>query len=342
MYPKIYLSIDNCFASKRWTEPHEWMEIIRDLGLSYVEASADTECDPLYGTPEYLEDWVRKLKDASNRTGVIVSQFYSGHGTYSTLGLSHTDERVGIHMLENWLFPMCEISGQFNANLGFFCHAFPQSVLHDPQRYYDKTNELYFRLGQVAKKALASGCTYAAVEQMYSPNQVPWTIEGAKRLIKSIFTTYHTPFYLTIDVGHQVGQIKYLKMDSSDGERPYLYATQEDCLTQSWLEQLGCYSPIIHLQQTDGLSSRHLAFTQANNKYGVVKGGSILSSLRRSFEQSDEPDMPPRVDKIYLTLEIFTSAADRSADIIDGLRQSVDYWRQFVPIDGLTLDKLIL
>lgn len=34
MYPKLYLAIDNCFASKRWTEPAEWADVIRDLGLS--------------------------------------------------------------------------------------------------------------------------------------------------------------------------------------------------------------------------------------------------------------------------------------------------------------------
>ena len=45
--PKIYLAIDNCFGSKRWTEPREWMDTIKSLGVYYVEASADTECDPL-------------------------------------------------------------------------------------------------------------------------------------------------------------------------------------------------------------------------------------------------------------------------------------------------------
>ena len=46
--PKLSLAIDNRFASKRWTRPADWMQLIKDLGITLVEASADTECDPLY------------------------------------------------------------------------------------------------------------------------------------------------------------------------------------------------------------------------------------------------------------------------------------------------------
>ena len=31
--PRIYLALDNCFASKRWTEPEEWAGIIAGLGM---------------------------------------------------------------------------------------------------------------------------------------------------------------------------------------------------------------------------------------------------------------------------------------------------------------------
>ena len=37
-YPEIYLAIDNCFASKRWTSPSEWMSLIKDSGINYIEA----------------------------------------------------------------------------------------------------------------------------------------------------------------------------------------------------------------------------------------------------------------------------------------------------------------
>jgi len=116
-YPKIYLAIDNCFASKRWTEPLEWMEIANDLGLSYVEASADTECDPLYMGSNYLSRWTDKIKSASEKTGVTIANLYSGHGTYATLGLAHTDPEICDRFLEKWLKPMCGVAGTLDAGL---------------------------------------------------------------------------------------------------------------------------------------------------------------------------------------------------------------------------------
>ena len=86
--PRIYLAIDNCFASKRWTDPLDWARIVHQLGLGFVEASADNECDPLYADPGYLKDWVGEVQSACKGTGVRVVNLYSGHGTYTTLGLA--------------------------------------------------------------------------------------------------------------------------------------------------------------------------------------------------------------------------------------------------------------
>lgn len=75
--PEIFLGIDNCFASKRWTNPMDWMNVIKDLGLVYAEASADTECDPLYMGPEYMHDWIDEVKRCSEKTGVVVKNLSS-------------------------------------------------------------------------------------------------------------------------------------------------------------------------------------------------------------------------------------------------------------------------
>jgi len=116
------------------------MNIIRQLGLHYVEASADTECDPLYAPQSYREDWIKKAQEASLNTGVNISQMYSGHGTYATLGLGHTDAKVRRHMMEQWLKVMCKQAGSFGSYLGFFCHAFSQTVLQDRILYEEMLN----------------------------------------------------------------------------------------------------------------------------------------------------------------------------------------------------------
>ena len=62
MYPRIYLAINNCVLYKRWTRPDEWGRIIRDMGIYYIEASADNELDPLYTGEEHLRRWVDEVR----------------------------------------------------------------------------------------------------------------------------------------------------------------------------------------------------------------------------------------------------------------------------------------
>jgi sugar phosphate isomerase/epimerase len=387
---KIYLAVNNCFASKRWTRPSEWLQIVKDLGLSYVEASADNECDPLYSTPEYIQNWIQEVKEYSCKTGVKVANLYSGHGTYTTLGISHTDHSVREYLLNNWLKEMLKIANELDAGMGFFCHAFPDSVLQDNAKYQQAEDELISSLSELAISKKDGHNNYLSIEQMYSPHQFPWTVKGATKLLKKVKAVGQKDFYITIDTGHQSGQRKFIRPDSErlkellqiyknggrvpnlwlgqktayelfhhavtdtkDGKivvqsieqemdkYPYLFARYEDGDLYLWLEKLACYSPIIHLQQTTGNSSSHLPFTPEFNEKGIVVGDKVLKSILKSYEQAEEVGMPTKCSKIYLTLEIFSGTADINEDILFNLKESVKYWRQFIPEDGLRLDELV-
>ncbi len=169
--PYVYLAIDNCFASKRWTEPEDWMDVVKQLGLRFVEASADNECDPLYTTSEYLDDWTKAVEVASRKTDVRVCQFFSGHGTYATLGLSHPDQRIRERMLHDWLHPMCRLAGHFGANMGFYTHGMSIRTLEDPSQYREMAAHLEDAFVQLAIWGHECGCNSVGVEQMYSPHQ---------------------------------------------------------------------------------------------------------------------------------------------------------------------------
>lgn len=386
--PKIYLAVDNCFASKRWTEPSEWMDVISSIGLSYVEASADTECDPLYMGSEYMKRWSDKVNKASLNTGVKVANLYSGHGTYATLGLAHTDPIVRERFLNDWLKPMSLTAASVNAGLGFFCHAFSDSVLQSSLRYNEFVENLYNSLAELAAYADSCGCRPIGVEQMYSPHQIPWTVSGARKLIKEVVSrSGGSPFYITVDVGHQSGQRKFIKPSRKDiekyienklsgdktselwlgskkafelfestdsvnadiidliendmSEHPYMFAEYDDGDTYKWLSELGCYSPIIHLQQTNGVSSSHLPFTKECNEKGIITGDKVLRSLNDAYLQTDCCSMPVKPEEVYLTLEMFTGTADINRAALMRMRESVEYWRQFIPEDGLKLSELI-
>jgi sugar phosphate isomerase/epimerase len=389
--PRIYLAIDNCFASKRWTRPSEWMEIIKSLGLNYVEASADTECDPLYMGNEYLEAWSDEVKACSEKYGVRIANLYSGHGTYVTLGLAHTDINVRNRFLDGWLKPIVKTAGKLSAGLGFFCHAFPDSVLQDGSRYLEAERDLYDRFTELAAFAAENHYGPVGVEQMYTPHQIPWTLTGAERLLKQVYKHGHHPFYLTIDVGHQSGQKKFLhpsydklkkylrlcrsgekpwniwlgpagarelfekalsesgheddsyirQIESEMEKYPYLFAAYEDGNPYNWLQKFACYSPIIHLQQTSGYSSSHLPFTKEENEKGIIFGDNVLKAIYCAYKQKIGNEMPPRCKDIYLTIEVFAGTSDLNGDIIRKLKETVGYWRLFIPEDGLALDKLI-
>lgn len=381
MMPRIRLALDNCFASKRWTEPGEWMDIARDVGIFYIEASADNECDPLYSTPESLRDWVEAVQTASTRTGVKVATLYSGHGTYTTLGLAHPDVRVRDHIQRDWLEVMIRTAAEMDAGLGFFCHAFPQSALRDTWRYAAAEADLFARLGQLANVAAEAGLSSISVEQMYTPHQIPWTLSGADRLLSTVFQSADAPMYLTLDVGHASGQRHYLKptpedirayveaartgqvsddawvgyadaidLNAPDAEdqlrtqievQSYLFAEPDDGDPYQWLRRFGAYAPIIHLQQTDGTVSAHRPFTQAFNATGMIQPDKVLRALAESYTQEEAPSLPPRCGDIYLTIEVFSSTVQKPRAILASVRESAAYWRQFVPEDGLPLDQLI-
>lgn len=389
MDPKVYLCIDNCFASKRWTRPKEWLTLIRDLGLRYAEASADTECDPLYMDPGFTADWVADVKHWGAELGVAVKNIYSGHGTYVTSGLAHYDRRVSLRFRDEWVLPQMRTAKELGAGMGFFVHGFEDLLLQDHSSYTDKLHAFCADLAQIAVHARDLGLPYVGVEQMYSPHQPPWTIEGTRQLLLETNRS-GAPFYIALDLGHMNGQRNFAKPEAvflrekisqrragepvrglwlgsrkahelfesaiSDGRNageavkailhdvesnPHLFANPRDWNVMEWVRTLGRYSPIVHLQQSDGVSSSHWPFSRAYNQKGIIKAEQVLRALADSFAQEAVPGMPPACGEVALTFEPFISTAGNVYDFLDDLRESVAYWRRYVPEDGMRLSAAV-
>lgn len=381
--PILYLAIDNCFASKRWIRPAEWMKVISELGLTYIEASADTECDPLYMDPAFTEDWIRDVIRQSGVYGVRVLNVYSGHGTYATAGLSHYDARVTRRFRDLWMKRQMDTASRLGAGFGFFAHGFELKLLEDDKAYEQKLTELVGTLAELSEYADRTGLTSVSLEQMYSPHQPPWTIAGTRRLLSDIRKAGGKPFFITADVGHMNGQQFFLRptadqiTEALGGGRPMpwlgtskahalysealrgsvpagtavgrileevdthpqLFSRPEDCHYENWLRELGCRAPIIHLQQTDGFSSPHWPFTAEYNAKGIIRPERVFHALKESFRREEE-DMPPKVKEIALTLESFLGTAGNPYRLLEELRETVAYWRRFLPRDGMRLSEV--
>ncbi|MCL2488993.1 MAG: sugar phosphate isomerase/epimerase [Oscillospiraceae bacterium] len=336
-FPKISLAIDNCFCSKRWTRPAEWMVLIRDMGVTLIEASADTECDPLYMGAAYMADWAGETERAAAELGVRIANLYSGHGTYATLGLTHTDERVRARIRDRWIKPQMALAARLGAGFGFFTHAIPDYAMRDSEIYAGYLNLLYDTLADIAVYAQEIGLSAVSVEQMYSPHQPPWTLSGADELLREVLQRSGTPMYLTLDTGHMNGQKNFQKT----AEQDWLYAEPRDADHIAWLRRFACYSPIIHLQQNDGISSPHWPFSAAYNAKGIIRAEAVLAAIAESYAQPDTLPGLPRCEHILLTLEPFIGTAAVPGAALDEIAESVRYWRGFIPEDGMALDKIV-
>jgi len=72
------------------------------------------------------------------------------------------------------------------------------------------------------------------------------------------------------------------------------------------------------MQQTDRKGSRHWTFTEENNAQGVIVPERVLEAIEASG-----------AEEVILVFEFFFSAhalSDESA--LDGMKKSVDYWRE--------------
>ena len=78
-----------------------------------------------------------------------------------------------------------------------------------------------------------------------------------------------------------------------------------------------------------------------HDRDGIVTGARLLEAIAKSYEKQMENDMPPVVENIYLSFEIFASSLETKMEIIKKLQQTLEYWRRFVPEDGIPLDKLL-
>lgn len=389
-YPKIYLTLDNCFAIKRWVEPETWGPLIKELGFDYIEASFDNEMDLLYSSKEYLKEWFKRLAVVEKESDVKVPNFFTGYQTYRTAGLAHPDEKMSKHLFENWMKPAIEILGKRGSGIGFSFHAYPDNVLQDPELYEKETKRITQTMSELGRLAKNNGEINVCVEAMYAPHQTPFTIDGTYKFLKDIYTVAGYPIYTTVDVGHMVGQVLFRKptkdeiriklekeietnekqniwLGSENGFKlwkaavfkkesslevvqkiwddmkkyDYLFSfTKKDSDPYAWLEELGCYSPIVHMQQTNGVTSSHGAFTEENNQNGIIKGDLLLKALAKSYEKEDI-SMPPKVDKVYLSFEIFASNIEYPENIKQKLMDTCRYWRKYVPRDGMYLNELL-
>jgi sugar phosphate isomerase/epimerase len=376
-YPKMHLVIDNCFAVKRWVRPRDWMKVVKEIGgISLIQASTDNEIDPIHNSKEYQDEWISEVQQYERKYGFNVVSFYSGYAQYRTVGIaSHLRSKRDV-MIKKYFEPTVDIAQKLGAQVGNTLAAYSEAVLNDPSQFAKTEKDVEESLVRMTKYAHEKGVIFG-YEQMYTPTQGMWTIDGCVECIKRVSSRSKAPMYITIDTAHQAGQHLFIKptveeieamIDSVSSRISYLpteiqnriaqkqnamqiyealekykywFSKPEDSDIYQWLSHLGCYSPIVHLQQTDGSHSSHKPFTSQYNSNGIIRPKDVFAAIKTSYDSAQRDDMPPRVKNIYLAFELFFGVTDSKDKIIREMRESVAFWRKDLPRDGMFLNELV-
>ena len=91
------------------------------------------------------------------------------------------------------------------------------------------------------------------------------------------------------------GDSAWDQIETDMDAHPHLFTTSRDCDCYEIIEQPGCYSPIIHLQQTNGQQSSHLPFTAEMNEKGIISGDKIWRALKAAY-QSNQIRIPLTIE----------------------------------------------
>ena len=121
---------------------------------------------------------------------------------------------------------------------------------------------------------------------------------------------------------------------------PQLFCEAQDADLYRWIDELGCYSPVMHLQQTDGAQSAHRGFKEPFGAGDIVVPEKVLESLAVSYLAPEMPGLP-KADAIHLTFELFFPTSAYNHEIVATLKESVDVWRRAVPYDGIRLSEAL-
>jgi sugar phosphate isomerase/epimerase len=299
----IRLGMNANFAAVRYPEPEVWLRIVGEkLGLRYAQFYLDL-CDPSWPAKIRRRITTETVRQAQ-RFDVRITTLFSGTIAHRLNLFLHPDEDMRLHAI-NWYEGLIDVAADLGCEgAGSYLGSFSLRDWHNPQRcetILAHALELYRGLTVYARKR---GLKYLMLEPMSTPREYPSTIEETTVLYQRVNDGAALPVRLCLDVGH--GRVKT--------------GTAEDANPYAWLRRFAAYSPTIHIQQTDKLSSKHLPFTPETNSWGGIVPEKVVAAIQESG-----------AEETLLVLEVDYPAFEPFDDrIVEDLQASVQYWRQYV------------
>jgi sugar phosphate isomerase/epimerase len=168
----------------------------------------------------------------------------------------------------------------------------------DPTWRSERWSDLRRALIEIAGHARDEGLDHLLLENLVSVRE-PSTMTAVEGLLTE-GDGAHVPVRLCLDVGHQC-------VPGTEGDERDPYA---------WLARFGGRLAEVQLQQSDALSDHHWPFTPERNAQGRIEPGRVLDTLAAAG-----------ADDVLLMLEIIPGWEEDDTQVLDGLRASVQLWK---------------
>jgi len=300
---RFTLGTNMCFAVNRWPEPEEWARVVAvEMGLHSVQLVSDL-LNPLWPR-DVLEAQTGRVLAAVAKYDITIHTLMTGGLTRLGLLMSPYEELRA--MWFTWYKRFIDLAAVLGARaVGSHLGILSFRDLNDLTRYRARVDEAIALWQELSFYAQEKGLAYLFFETMSIPREMGYTVEEAQALYTRLNERAGVPIRLCLDVGHA----------PHPAERdPYL-----------WLERLGAFAPLIHLQQTEQGHSRHWPFTPEYNARGIVEPRRVLDTIARTG-----------IEEVWLGFEVLHRERwEEEERVLSDLVASAVYWREFIPHDGM-------
>lgn len=292
------LGINLGFAINKYTEPEVWSRIVaEDLELKYVQFVADL-LNPFL-PEDYKKSQIKRIKESTVYYGLTIESMFTSAFTRVNHLMSPDEEARKIWM--EWFKKFLEMGAELGAkNLGSHFGILTFADYDDISRREFIIEEGVKNWQILSKYAKKLGYESLIFEPMSVPREMANTVAETKELMNRVNADCGVPMQICLDVGHA---------PHPDERDPY-----------PWIEQLADCSPIIHLQQTVLNKSNHAPFTEEFNKTGIIQGEKVMEAVKKAGCE----------DALFAFEISHREHYDTEFKIIQELKESVDYWRQFI------------
>ena len=295
---KLKLGTNLGFAINKYIEPAEWARIVgEELDLRYVQFVADL-LNPFL-PKDYVEIQIEKIQESTQKYNVKVESVFTSAFTRVNHLMNPDKEARKIWL--QWFKDFFIIAARLGAkNGGSHFGILTFNSYDDKEKREFLIEEGIKGWQELSFFVKDLGFEYLIFEPMSVPREMANTVEESLELMERVNANCGVPMKICLDLGHA---------PHPEQRDPY-----------PWIDKLGKYSPVIHLQQTELHKSHHWPFTPECNEKGIVHADKVIAALEKSG-----------AEEAFMAFEIgHREHWDTEFKIIQDLKASVDYWRQYI------------